>query len=114
MVCGIVPARFHGAGADHVRVRAEPGSPPENLFHGTGQPTLYVYLLHGFFIHPFRVLSPEDNYAGPVLYLLTTLAAFVLTLLLSSRPVQRITQPLVQPKIRWIFRKNRYDRAMSS
>jgi len=86
----------------------------KTFFTELGSRTLYVYLLHGFFIHPFRVLSPEDNYAGPVLYLLTTLAAFVLTLFLSSRPVQRVTQPLVQPKIRWIFRKNRYDRVMSS
>ena len=85
----------------------------KTFFTELGSRSMYVYLLHGFFIHPFRVLVPEDI-AGPVLYILVTLAAIALTLFLSSRIVQRVTQPLVQPKIRWIFRKNRYDQAMSS
>ncbi|GAA5344329.1 fucose 4-O-acetylase-like acetyltransferase [Planifilum fimeticola] len=85
----------------------------KTFFTELGSRSMYVYLLHGFFIHPFRVLVPEDA-AGPVLYILVTLAAIALTLFLSSRFVQKVTQPLVQPKIRWIFRKNRYDQAMSS
>jgi len=86
----------------------------KTFFTEMGSRSLYVYLLHGFFIHPFRALAPEEAFAGPALYILATLGAVALTFFLSSRLVQKITQPLVQPKIRWIFRNRRLNRVMSS
>lgn len=80
------------------------------FFTEMGSRSLYVYLLHGFFIHPFRALGLEDTFAGPVFYILTTLASIALTMFLSSRSVQKVTQPLIQPKIRWILKESRFDR----
>lgn len=86
----------------------------KTFFTELGSRSLYVYLLHGFFIHPFRMLIPEETYAGPVFYFLVTLAFIALTFFLSSRLVQKITRPLIQPKLRWLFRKDSADRPMSA
>ena len=70
-----------------------------------GSRSLYVYLLHGFFIKFYDALDVDDKFAGPTLYIVATIAAIGLTFFLSSRWVQNLFRPLVQPKMDWIFHK---------
>ncbi|MUK89598.1 acyltransferase family protein [Ornithinibacillus sp. L9] len=66
-------------------------------FTKLGTRTLYVYLLHGFFIQYFR--QAELFYVNNVLDLfgLAVISA-VIVLVLSSRPIQGISQPFIEGK----------------
>ncbi|OYD07234.1 acyltransferase family protein [Paludifilum halophilum] len=77
----------------------------KTFFSEWGSRSLYVYLLHGFFIKTYDALDLDDKMPGPFLYISATLAAIGLTIFLSSRFVQRITHPLLQPKVQWLFQK---------
>ncbi|QKI81328.1 acyltransferase family protein [Kroppenstedtia eburnea] len=73
-------------------------------FSAMGSRSLSVYLLHGFFIKFYDALDVDDKYPGPTLYILATLGAIALTFLLSSPWVTNALRPLLQPRLRWIFR----------
>ncbi|MDC3417324.1 acyltransferase family protein [Aquibacillus salsiterrae] len=68
-----------------------------NRFTHIGQKTMYVYLLHGVFIYLFRSnnMFKIDNVID--LFGLG-LISFGIVLLLSSKPVRMITEPLVEAK----------------
>ncbi|TYS15771.1 acyltransferase family protein [Rossellomorea vietnamensis] len=69
-----------------------------HFFTKWGASTLYVYLIHGFFVKFFRE-SPYTDLLPPIqsIFLLTA-ASFILTILLSSRPLTSLTQPLIELK----------------
>ncbi|MCU1569559.1 MAG: fucose 4-O-acetylase [Naasia sp.] len=72
-------------------------------FTALGGATLYVYLLHTFVLYPLRetgILSA--NATVPVLLGMIVLAVAI-TLLLSSRPVRRVTRPLIEPDVSRLF-----------
>ncbi|GGA43916.1 putative membrane-bound acyltransferase YkrP [Kroppenstedtia guangzhouensis] len=73
-------------------------------FSAMGSRSLTVYLLHGFFIKFYDALDVDDKYPGPPLFILATLGAIALTFLLSSPWVTRGLRPLLQPRLKWIFR----------
>lgn len=69
------------------------------FFTKWGTRSLYVYLLHGFFIKYFRNSDLADNLHGfQELYLLI-LFSLLLTIVLSSNLIKTITQPIIEFKL---------------
>ncbi|BDI23290.1 acyltransferase family protein [Herbiconiux sp. L3-i23] len=67
-------------------------------FTGFGSATMYVYLLHTFFLYPLRETGfIEDNASTWLLVVLLALS-FGITVLLSTAPVRRLLRPLVEPR----------------
>lgn len=75
-------------------------------FTSLGVATLYVYLLHSFFLYPFRetgVLDgPQPAWVLPAMIVLS----IGISILLSLRVVRRVFKPLVEPRARWLFRSH--------
>ncbi|EHP6530695.1 acyltransferase, partial [Listeria monocytogenes] len=69
------------------------------FFTKWGKNTLYVYLLHGFFIKFFREGSQTDFQYSPSAFLLLFVITFVLTILLSSRLVKIFVQPVIELRV---------------
>ncbi|CAM3681425.1 acyltransferase family protein [Mesobacillus zeae] len=69
------------------------------FFTSLGKNTLYVYLLHGFFIRVFRESGVKNFFTEPETFLLLALIALLLTLLLSSNPATALTQPIIELKL---------------
>jgi len=70
----------------------------EYFFTNLGKNTLYVYLLHGFFVRTFRESQVQDFFHSPERFLLLAMIALLLTLLLSSKYAAAIAQPLIEFK----------------
>lgn len=68
----------------------------EYFFTKWGARTLYVYLLHGFFIRYFRVSSLVPYIKETHSYYLLLIFAIIVTLFLVSKPVFIIAQPLLE------------------
>lgn len=68
----------------------------EFFFTKWGARTLYVYLLHGFFIQYFRVSSLVPFIKETHSYYLLLIFAMIVTLVLVSKPVYIIAQPLLE------------------
>lgn len=69
------------------------------FFTKWGKNTLYVNLLHGFFIKFFREGSQTDFQYSPSTFLLLFVVTFVLTVLLSSRLVKIFVQPVIELRV---------------
>src|SRR5699024_1488170 len=66
-----------------------------NIFTSLGARTLYVYLLHGFFIQYFR--EADLFYVNDFVDLIGLgLIAFGIVIFLSSKPIMGFGQPLVE------------------
>ncbi|WP_104082837.1 acyltransferase family protein [Cryobacterium sp. Y11] len=73
-------------------------------FTDFGAATMYIYLLHTFFLYPLResglLDGPQPGWVLPAMIVLSVAIAIVLSL-----PVaRRVTRPLVEPRARWLFR----------
>lgn len=79
----------------------------KTFFSEWGARSIYVYLLHGFFIRAYSGLNWHDHLSGAALYLSVTAMSVLLAVFLSSKWVMAATHPLVQPKVHWIFREKR-------
>ncbi|MBK3913210.1 acyltransferase family protein [Listeria ivanovii] len=66
------------------------------FFTKWGKNTLYVYLLHGFFIKFFREGSQTEFQHSPTTFFLLFATTFALTVLLSSRLVKTVVQPVIE------------------
>lgn len=70
-----------------------------------GRYTMYVYLLHTFVLYPFRQSGVLRGLEPMWLWIPVVIVASVLiAVALSSRPVRRLTRPLVEPRMPWLFR----------
>ncbi|MWB98823.1 acyltransferase family protein [Agromyces seonyuensis] len=69
-----------------------------------GSATMYVYLLHPFFLYPFResgiLEGPQPRWVLPAM----VLGCLLLAVVLSTTTVRRLFRPLVEPKWPWAFR----------
>jgi fucose 4-O-acetylase-like acetyltransferase len=78
------------------------------FFTNLGKNTLYVYLLHGFFVRVFRDSNLQDYFSPTTGFLLLAGLALGLTLLLSSKVITSITQPFIELKMsktkRFVYR----------
>lgn len=80
----------------------------ETVFSGFGQATLYVYLLHSFVLYPIRESGVLRDEGSRAIWLgAMVIASVLISIVLSSRAVQRVFRPLVQPRARWLFREDR-------
>jgi len=74
-------------------------------FSKLGAATMYIYLLHSFVLFPFResgVLDgPQPAWVLPAMILLSV----GISVLLSQGVVRRVFRPLVEPRARWLFRR---------
>lgn len=79
---------------------------PKNKYFFTswGTHTLYVYLLHGFVIKYFRNSEWLDVINDTGNFVILVIASLILTLLLSSKTIRAITQPLIELRISIIKR----------
>lgn len=66
------------------------------FFTDLGKNTLYVYLLHGFFVRTFRESEIQNYFQQPERFLLLALIALLLTLTLSSKYAAALAQPLIE------------------
>ncbi|OYD09022.1 acyltransferase family protein [Paludifilum halophilum] len=71
-----------------------------------GARSLYVYVWHGFFIEIYKALDLKDILPSPYQHVVIMAGAVLLTCFLASNFVQKITRPLVQPRLEWLFQKN--------
>lgn len=69
------------------------------FFTNLGKNTLYVYLLHGFFIRAFRESEVQDYFTKPENFLLLACASLLLSLLLSSKYITSFAQPIIELKV---------------
>ncbi|WP_453995693.1 acyltransferase family protein [Bacillus nitroreducens] len=69
------------------------------FFTSWGTHTLYVYLLHGFVIKYFRNSEWLDVFNSTWNITLLVVASLMLTLLLSTKTIRAITQPLIELRI---------------
>lgn len=70
----------------------------EYFFTKFGKSTLYVYLLHGFFIRLFRQSDLPDIFESPRSYVMIIIVSFLITVLLSSNIIISFTQPIIELK----------------
>ncbi|WP_394232714.1 acyltransferase family protein [Niallia oryzisoli] len=68
------------------------------FFTNLGRNSLYVYLLHGFFIRLFRVSDVKDYFTDGESFLLLAGISIILTFLLSSKTITSFAQPLIELK----------------
>jgi fucose 4-O-acetylase-like acetyltransferase len=69
------------------------------FFTNLGKNTLYVYLLHGFFIRIFRESNAPQYFSNTENLFLLAIISLILTLLLSSRFIAAIAQPFIELKV---------------
>lgn len=68
-------------------------------FTALGKNTLYIYLLHGFFIKTVALLPIYENIHNLYQYSFLFIASIVLCYLLASRPVRLCTRPIIEVKM---------------
>ncbi|RSD28244.1 acyltransferase family protein [Mesobacillus subterraneus] len=68
------------------------------FFTDLGKNTLYVYLLHGFFVRIFRESEVQNFFHSPERFALLAAIALMLTFLLSSKYAAALAQPLIEFK----------------
>ncbi len=69
------------------------------FFTNLGRNTLYVYLLHGFFIRVFRESSVTNYFSESENFLLLAMISLLLTLFLASRFATALAQPFIELKV---------------
>ncbi|PJJ61640.1 acyltransferase family protein [Compostimonas suwonensis] len=78
-------------------------------FSRFGQATMYIYLLHTFFLYPFRETGMLAGELGGVsTWVLVAMIAYsiAVSVLLAQPFVRRIFRPLVEPRARWLYRRD--------
>ena len=72
----------------------------KTFFTNLGRNTLYVYLLHGFFVRTFRVSEIKDEFQSLENLIWIMVISIFLTWLLSTKMVTAIFQPFIELKIK--------------
>ena len=69
------------------------------FFTNWGKQTLYVYLLHGFFIRFFRESPVQDYFSNVESFIMLAGISFLITVILSSEAIASIAQPIIELKM---------------
>lgn len=69
------------------------------FFTNWGKQTLYVYLLHGFFIRFFRESTLQEHFSNTESFIMLAGLSFLITVLLSSEIIGSMAQPIIELKI---------------
>ena len=87
----------------------------QHFFTKIGKYTLYIYLLHGFIIKYFRSSALEIWIAENHYIWILAVIALCLTLLLSSKVVRTLTQPIIELKlVNWLSIFRQFNRRIFS
>lgn len=70
-----------------------------------GAATLYIYLLHAIVLYPLRESGALDGPKPWWVLPAMIIASVALSIVLSQPIVRRLARPLVEPRARWLFRK---------
>ncbi|MCI2958091.1 acyltransferase family protein [Agromyces atrinae] len=77
----------------------------KTAFTAFGAATMYIYMLHTFALYPLRetdvLAGAQPWWTLPAMIVFCVLISVVLSL----RPVRRVFRPLVEPRARWMFRR---------
>ncbi|WP_026692260.1 acyltransferase family protein [Peribacillus kribbensis] len=68
----------------------------KHFFTNFGKQTLYVYLLHGFFVKYFKASSVHSFFTNTENFIMLAGMALILTILLSSDFIASLAQPIVE------------------
>ncbi|MBT2649482.1 acyltransferase family protein [Bacillus sp. ISL-34] len=68
------------------------------FFTNWGKQTLYVYLLHGFFIRFFRESTIQEYFSNTESFIMLAGLSFLITVLLSSEMIATMAQPIIELK----------------
>ncbi|MFJ7639288.1 acyltransferase family protein [Peribacillus sp. NPDC097264] len=69
------------------------------FFTNWGKQTLYVYLLHGFFIRFFRESTLQEYFSNTESFIMLAGLSFLITVMLSSEIIGSMAQPIIELKI---------------
>lgn len=87
----------------------------ETWITGFGTSTMYVYLLHSFILYPLRETGVlKDEHTSAVWLLSMILACIAISIALSAPVVRRVFRPIIEPKPRWLFVKQKEGPARES
>lgn len=77
------------------------------VFTALGATTMYVYVLHGFFVHgaSYAGLYDIPGVVTPLGAILVTLACVPLAFALASPPVRATLRWAVEPRLNWLFKR---------
>jgi fucose 4-O-acetylase-like acetyltransferase len=78
---------------------------PRRRFRWTlrGERSMYVYLLHIPVLIALRAWLENSGAPASLLFCTALAASLLITVVLSSHLVQRLTRPLVQPRVGWLL-----------
>lgn len=71
----------------------------QQFFTQWGKETLYVYLLQGFIVQYFRESDWKNEFDSISSFTILAIISMIVTIILSSKPVSAITQPIIEFKI---------------
>ena len=74
-------------------------SQKQQFFTKWGKQTVYVYLLQGFIIQYFRDSEWENKFNSVLSFTVLTIISIIVTMLLSSKLVAAITQPIIELRV---------------
>ncbi|HEY0248482.1 MAG TPA: acyltransferase family protein [Gryllotalpicola sp.] len=77
------------------------------FFTEWGTATMYVYLLHPFFLYPIRESGWLDDHSTVPVLAAMVLLSLGIALLLSQPFVRRVFHPVVEPRADWLFHRRR-------
>ncbi|WP_022881631.1 acyltransferase family protein [Gryllotalpicola ginsengisoli] len=77
------------------------------VFTPWGGATMYIYLLHSFFLYPLRESGWLEAHNTPLVLIGVVLLSIAISVLLSQPFVKKALHPLVEPKAAWLFHKRR-------
>lgn len=66
------------------------------FFTNIGRYTLYVYLLHGFIVRPFRASEIKNEFNSEESIIWLVAIALIITILLSTKAVTSFFQPIIE------------------
>jgi len=75
------------------------------FFSAWGAATLYIYLLHSFFLYPIRESGVLDRQTSPWWLIGMIVLAIGISALLSQPFVRRVFHPVIEPDAAWLFRR---------
>lgn len=75
------------------------------FFTAWGAATMYIYLLHSFFLYPIRESGILDKQTNPLWLVGMIVFALLVAAFLSQPFIRKIFHPVIQPDAPWLFRK---------
>lgn len=75
------------------------------VFTAWGAATMYIYLLHTFFLYPLRQSGVLDNQKSPLVLIGVVLLAIAISVFLSQPFIKKAFHWVIEPDFPWLFRK---------